>query len=432
MIFFAGMKMDQLSLGRMGIETILLNLLGLIFVIVWVVRTVKDFKQTQEKRKFFTPKRFLKIAGMLVLVGIPITLVTLLFPETPSRAWISPDNMGFVVVAALVLAYLISGIWFRYVRKLDIFEQEKRIHLILVFVFSCFSTVIIGLIGYGFFGALGLPEAGSNNPVYDFFYCVIVIGGVEETAKLLPILAILLFFRKAINEPYDFILYGSISALGFAFVENAGYIYESQLQNIGGRMLYATVAHMTFTSTACYGMMLTKFKFNQKPAFLVITFYFLMAMVAHGFYDFWLINEFVNSLGIITVVFFLVSVHIWTTEKNNALNMSAFFQRGIKVENDKLRYFLIFSLTGMLMLGYIAVALVQGSALANEYLVVAGVSYGYMVFYLAFGLTRYRILHNRRNPLNLPFKFLFPLPVDTSKPPPPPDPTKPPPPPLSD
>ena len=53
---------------------------------------------------------------------------------------------------------------------------------------------------------------------------VVPKGLSEEIIKIIPVL-IILKTTKFINEPIDYIIYSSISALGFAFIENIQYIY---------------------------------------------------------------------------------------------------------------------------------------------------------------------------------------------------------------
>ena len=66
---------------------------------------------------------------------------------------------------------------------------------------------------------------------HDLIYSSVVIGFVEELVKIIPFLLLLKFF-KFIDEPYDYILYASSSALGFAFMENMIYFEDYQFQVI--------------------------------------------------------------------------------------------------------------------------------------------------------------------------------------------------------
>ena len=121
---------------------------------------------------------------------------------------------------ALLVSLLISGVWLVYVVRLDIFDKEKKRHIALVLILSIILTSFASY-PYQIIHYLGFTD--SLNPFKSFLYCVFGIGLIEETIKLIPLL-IVLKFTNAIDEPYDYILYASASALGFAFVENTMYL----------------------------------------------------------------------------------------------------------------------------------------------------------------------------------------------------------------
>ena len=59
--------------------------------------------------------------------------------------------------------------------------------------------------------------AETNLPGF-FAYAVLVIGVIEELAKMIPFLLFVINFKE-FDEPIDGIIYGSFIALGFAAVE---------------------------------------------------------------------------------------------------------------------------------------------------------------------------------------------------------------------
>ncbi len=395
----------------MNIIVLLLNILGLVFLLRYLARQRKEYLAMEDKKAFFTFKRFRYAILLLLTVGLPLLLgnfvVPLLLPEPLFAVNTDPTAIWW---ASLGLALLISLVWVIYVQQLDIYEPERWGYLLLTFVLSGLSTYFLCPWMYRTLADFGYDLYTDNSMLYGFLYCTFAIGGIEEFCKILPVLLVLWVFRKAINEPYDYILYASVSALGFAFVENVDYIFFSRMYNISGRALYAAVAHMTFTSTFFYGLMLWRFGFTRMKLYIVIPLFFLLAIGSHGFYDFWLLNDWVAEYKEMTTVFFLITVHLWVTMKNNTINASNFFTAEITVNNDRLRYYLIISLTGLVMLGYLIVAVGDGPALANNYLFYELLAYGYLIFYLAFGLSRYQIVEGEFNPFQLPFDFFVPRP----------------------
>ena len=70
------------------------------------------------------------------------------------------------------------------------------------------------------FDAVGLAE---DRPVALLIYALLAIGPIEELAKMLPFLVVVLRFR-AFDEPLDGIIYASFISLGYAAVENYHYL----------------------------------------------------------------------------------------------------------------------------------------------------------------------------------------------------------------
>lgn len=130
---------------------------------------------------------------------------------------------------------------------------------------------------------------------------------VEEFVELLPQL-IIVRYKKIVREPNDFILYVSVSALGFAFIENAMYIQKSSFFAINGRALMSTVAYMTFSSVVGYSVMVYTYKKDLKEWSYLIG-GFVLASIMHGFYNFWLINPVAKQLNGLTFLFFMLSTH---------------------------------------------------------------------------------------------------------------------------
>ena len=300
----------------MNIIMLILNFLGVIFLFQWFYNLIKTKRSLAADEKFFTWKRFRNSFYLILLISIPILLVNFILPDLRANPVIDTENnSGLTWVVSVLLSFLITLVWLIYIRSIDIYEPEKNGPIIFAFLVSILSTVFVVGVLYQWAHQNGFA-LDDNLPLIDnIIYSIIVIGGVEEFSKMIPVILVMVFFPKAMNEPYDFILYASISALGFAFVENISYIYESGLYNIGGRALYAIVAHMTFSSTIFYGWMLCKFKYISLPIWVVVPFFFLIAIFAHGFYDFWLFNFFETDYSAVTTAFFLITIHLVHDEK---------------------------------------------------------------------------------------------------------------------
>jgi RsiW-degrading membrane proteinase PrsW (M82 family) len=380
---------------------LLLNAIGLITILVWVINQLKDLS-TLPFKDFITWKRFKYPTILLIIIGIPVVVLN----YTPYSIYYHVDDFTqqSITIYCWIISFLISMVWLIYILKLDIFEKEKWFHVALTFVLSFFATYGCDYL-YPLFHSYGLGLNGDF--INDAFYCVFGIGLIEETVKFLPFLFILIF-TKAINEPYDYLLYASISALGFAFSENVLYLSNYGIQILSARAFFAAVAHMTFCSTVAYGLLLNKYRFKNYPSILVFIVFFFLAMLAHGFYDFWLINIKASEYNGLTTLFFLISIHLWVTMKNNAINISTHYEESIELNNDELKHHLVISLTSLFMFSYLYVALFFNLKEANDFFIESSLVYGYVIFYLIVSFSKYKVVKGVFKPLDLPFHFLIP------------------------
>lgn len=228
------------------------------------------------------------------------------------------SNIKFM---AFFAALMISVIWLVFLRSLDIFNTEKWRDLIIVFLGGAAMTHLC-LFGYDI--AHHYLHLQVNGEFFnDFLYCAGVIGVSEETVKLIPWITFLALTKKW-KEPYDYLLYACVSALGFAFVENFSYLENPG--NITLRSIMSTVGHMFDASLVAYGFILGRYKAKttlMKWLFPVAG--FLAACLAHGFYDFWLVSPAVANYFFFTIIFFVLSVHVWFQFINITMNNSPFY-----------------------------------------------------------------------------------------------------------
>ncbi|HTL81292.1 MAG TPA: PrsW family glutamic-type intramembrane protease, partial [Bacteroidia bacterium] len=228
----------------------------------------------------------------------------------------------------------------------------------------------------------------GNDMLYSFFG----IGFIEELVKLIPFL-IILHFTNIIRKPIDYLLIASAAGLGFAFFENLLYISQYGLDVIHARALTASVSHMASSAIAAYGFVLVKYRYPKK--WWIIPLFFVAAAGAHGFYDFWLLNEKVRSFSIFTLFFFLSEILVYVSFINNALNHSApenYKQSDIVLNTQRLASFIGGSLVLVFALEYVANCFVYGTQIGNSTLMGSFLSGGYLVFFLAVRLSNIDII----------------------------------------
>ncbi len=284
-------------------------------------------------------------------------------------------------------AVLILGVWVTYIRKLDIYEPENWKPILLTIglgmFFALFTFLLSDIIQELFRFHL------NGDLINDFLYSIIGIGAIEELVKIVPLL-LLLKYTKYINESYDYIFYASLSALGFAFLENLLYFDQYQLHIISSRALLTSVGHMFMTSIIAYSFVLNKYRYKKNSVLRIILF-FVFASIAHGFYDFWLINEKARSFSILSILFFISSISVWNSFKNNALNNSEFFDPKKKLNHQELADFLVYGLFGVILFEYAALSLKFGPTVGNSSFFDSLLSGAYLLIFITSGLGQFKI-----------------------------------------
>ncbi len=354
----------------------------------------------EDYTKFLTQKRFIQ---------------TLSLPEQryihfQRGAWwsyfkvINEMTFGDIQLLAFVAALAIAIMWMLFLRSLDVFNKEKWRDILIVFILGALYTHLC-LIGYDF-AHYSLNFTINGTALNDFFYCSFVIGLSEELVKLLPWFLFLWLSKKA-KEPYDYLLYASVAALGFAFVENFSYLENPG--NITTRSIMSTVAHMFFSSIVAYGVILGRYK--AKTTYLKIGFPiagFLLACLAHGFYDFWLISPAVEAFSTFTIVFFVLSVHVWFLFLNNAINNSPFYVA--RAFNPTIQLdMLAIGIVSILALEYVIMNEVYGTEHANNAMRYRGWMVPVFLSYVIVLFSEFKVVKGKwkRFRINIPRAFQF-------------------------
>ena len=127
-------------------------------------------------------------------------------------------TLDFFFPIYVAFAVYIAWIWVDYFRLIDIYEQENLKHFLLIFLLGGLSVFITFGLASITYEPFGISENG--NPLNDLLFSIFCIGAIEEFSKLVPFLLILVFNRKLLNEPIDYVAFISVSALGFSAAEN--------------------------------------------------------------------------------------------------------------------------------------------------------------------------------------------------------------------
>lgn len=279
----------------------------------------------------------------------------------------------------LLAAFIILLVWTYYIVGMDFFEKEKNKNLFLTF----FCGAAFCLLAFYFYDFLEYRFHFYQQSSNEFIYCVFGIGFIEEFVKILPLLILVIFTKNIINEPYDYILYAAISALGFAFIENLIYFNGDLDGIIHGRGLTSVPGHVIDSSIIAYGLVLARYRYPKLPSIVGFLIFFFLGALNHGLYDYWLIQK--NQIFFTTN--FLISVSIWLIIINNCLNNSPSFSQIIESRTKNIQLILCISLIGILVMEYLLVSWENGPLYANQAFNSNLIWSGFFIIYYSHRLT---------------------------------------------
>jgi protease PrsW len=203
------------------------------------------------------------------------------------------------ILLALAIAPAIGIILLVYFK--DKYEREPFSLLLKCFllgILTIIPAIIIEL------AAGRLDPSNTSNPGSIFIYAFFIVGLSEEGSKFL-LLRIYPYRSKNFNEPFDGIVYSVVISMGFAAAENIFYVLEGGMGVALLRMVTAVPGHAAFGVLMGFYVGMAKFKKNHFAYLLLGLF---VAMVAHGFYDWFLFQEDMPGLQLLAFVCLIVIV----------------------------------------------------------------------------------------------------------------------------
>ncbi len=131
--------------------------------------------------------------------------------------------MGFVVSMFAGILPMLFFAWFLY--YLDRYEKEPL--PLLAVVFSWGAVVAAGVAFFiNSLSSMGVYLITQSDFATQLTVSTIVAPIVEESLKGAAVLFIYLIYKKEFDSPLDGLVYGGITALGFAATENIWYIHQ--------------------------------------------------------------------------------------------------------------------------------------------------------------------------------------------------------------
>lgn len=173
------------------------------------------------------------------------------------------------------------------------------------------------------FDAVALAD---EDPLALFAYAMLAIGPIEELAKMLPFLILVLRF-DAFDEPLDGLIYASFIGLGYAAAENVHYLDFLSPLEAAARGFAGPVVHILFASIWAYWISRAKLAGSSivKSALLG----FALAAFLHGLYDFLVLLEPVAALPIAATL--IIAIWLWRLRVMHRMHQDAVNRNDVEV-----------------------------------------------------------------------------------------------------
>ena len=186
----------------------------------------------------------------------------------------------------LVLGFAPGLFWLWTIYQRDRYLPSPLSLVIRTFLYGVLASVPIVVVETALsgFGAIEINETGNSlgTMVYVAF---IVAGATEELGKFLVVRQTL-YRSPYFSEPMDGLIFAAAAALGFASIENVGYMVVFGAGVVLLRGVFSTVGHVVFAAPWGYALGRQK---RGSPYGAPVTWAALaVGITAHGLFDFFL------------------------------------------------------------------------------------------------------------------------------------------------
>jgi RsiW-degrading membrane proteinase PrsW (M82 family) len=197
------------------------------------------------------------------------------------------------LVGALFFGFVPMFLFAAFINWLDRYEKEPKLLLGAAFVWGVViagggAYILNTVFGIGIYyvtGSEGAAEFGTTS---------IVAPIIEEGLKGLAVLAVFLIFRKEFDSVLDGIVYGAVTAMGFAAIENVLYIYRNGYLESGWegfwvlvfvRVFLVGMMHPFFTAFTGIGLAIARMTRNVLVKIIAVPTGYAIAVTAHAFHN---------------------------------------------------------------------------------------------------------------------------------------------------
>lgn len=211
--------------------------------------------------------------------------------------------------------------WAAYHYYKDRHLPEPVSHLLLCFAFGIGASWL-AIQFYGLLGVVGLrydaTVLADSSTAALLAYALFGIGPVEELAKLLPFVLIVIRFKE-FDEPIDGIIYASFIALGYAAAENVYYLQFLTPAEALARGFAGPLVHIVFASI--WGHWIGMARLEGRSLIKAALAGWALAAAAHGLYDFIVLQRPYNALPIAAAL--ILTLWLWRLKVLHLLHLDA-------------------------------------------------------------------------------------------------------------
>ncbi len=197
------------------------------------------------------------------------------------------------LLAAFFFGFVPMFLLAAFVNWLDRYEKEPKLLLGAAFLWGVIiagggSYVLNTVFGIGIYvltGSEGAAEFGTTS---------IIAPIIEEGLKGLAVLVVFFLFRSEFDSILDGIVYASITAMGFAAIENVLYIYRNGFLENGWegfwtlvviRVVLVSWMHPFFTAFTGIGLAIARMSRNMLVKIIAVPAGYTVAVLTHAFHN---------------------------------------------------------------------------------------------------------------------------------------------------
>ena len=196
------------------------------------------------------------------------------------------------LLGSIFFGFVPMFVFAAFINWLDRYEKEPKLLLGAAFIWGVViagggAYILNTMFGIGIYmitGSEGAAEFGTTS---------IVAPIIEEGLKGLAVLVVFLLFRSEFDSILDGIVYGAITAMGFAAIENVLYIsrgfesggWEGFWTLVVIRVFLVGWMHPFFTAFTGIGLAVARMSRNTLVKILAVPAGYVMAVMTHAFHN---------------------------------------------------------------------------------------------------------------------------------------------------